>query len=100
MPPGGPPPVAAAGGPRHGVRLGSLNLARVLTDGEQILVGVATPPGVAASAASAPTSGSAGASPMVNINSASQMELEELPGVGPVIAQAIVAYRTENGAFT
>jgi competence protein ComEA len=90
----------AAGGPRHGVRLGSLNLARVLTDGEQILVGVSAPPGVAASSASAPTSGWAGAPPMVNINSASQTELEELPDVGPVTAQAIVEYRTENGAFT
>lgn len=93
----------AAGGPRRGVRLGSLNLARVLTDGEQILVGVPTPPGVAASAASAPTApsaGSAGAPPMVNINSATQAELEELPDVGPVTAQAIVEYRTENGAFT
>jgi len=90
----------AAGGARHGVHLGSLNLARVLTDGEQILVGIATPPGVAASAASAPTSGSASAPPMVNINSGSQTELEELPGVGPVTAQAIVEYRSENGAFT
>ena len=37
---------------------------------------------------------------MVNINSASEAELEELPDVGPVTAQAIVDYRTENGAFT
>jgi competence protein ComEA len=93
----------AAGGPRRRVHLGSLNLARVLTDGEQILVGVPSAPGVAASAASAPSApsaGSAGAPPMVNINSASEAELEELPDVGPVTAQAIVDYRTENGAFT
>ena len=37
---------------------------------------------------------------MVNINSATQSELEELPGVGPVTAQKILAFRTENGAFT
>lgn len=90
----------AAGGPRRGVPLGSLNLARVLTDGEQILVGLPAPPGVAASAASAPTSGGTGATPMVNINSASQTELEALPDVGPVTAQAIMQFRAEHGAFT
>jgi competence protein ComEA len=88
----------AAGGARRGVRLGSLNLARVLVDGEQIVVGVAAPPGVAASAASAPTSGAA--VPMVNINTASQAELEELPGVGPVTAQSILEFRAEHGTFT
>ncbi len=90
----------AAGGARPGARLGTLNLARVLADGEQIVVGVPAPPGVAASAASGPSAGGAGSTPMVNINSASQAELEELPGVGPVTAQAILTFRTENGAFT
>jgi len=92
----------AAGGPRRGVRLGSLNLARVLTDGEQIVVGVPAPPGVAASAASAPTSaaGAAAAVPMVNINTAGQAELEQLPGIGPVTAQAILAFRSERGTFS
>jgi competence protein ComEA len=90
----------AAGGVRPGVRAGTtLNLARVLTDGEQIVVGVRAPPGTAASAASAPTAGGAGSTPMVNINLAAPPELEELPGVGPVTAQAIVDYRTENGGF-
>jgi competence protein ComEA len=92
----------AAGGPRRGVRLGALNLARVLTDGEQIVVGVPAPPGVAASAASAPTSapGAAAAVPMVNINTAGQAELEQLPGIGPVTAQAILAFRSERGTFS
>jgi competence protein ComEA len=93
----------AAGGARRGVPLGSLNLARVLTDGEQVVVGVPGPPGVAASAASAPTapiSGSGGAVPMVNINTAGQAELEQLPGIGPVTAQSILAFRTERGTFT
>ena len=87
----------AAGGARPGVRLGTLNLARVLTDGEQVVVGVPAPPGVAASAAGG---GTGGATPMVNLNSATQAELEELPGVGPVTAQSILAFRSENGAFT
>jgi competence protein ComEA len=91
----------AAGGARRGTRLGSLNLARVLTDGEQIVVGVPAPPGLAASAASAPTSGAAGAPvALVNINTASQTELEELPQVGPVTAQSILDFRAENGTFT
>jgi competence protein ComEA len=37
---------------------------------------------------------------MVNINTASQSELEQLPDIGPVTALAIVEFRTENGAFT
>jgi len=90
--------IRAAGGARRGVRLGSLNLARVLTDGEQVVVGLPPPAGVAASVDSSATVGPT--TPMVNINSASQAELEELPGVGPVTAQAILTYRSENGAFT
>ena len=90
----------AAGGARPGVRLGTLNLARVLTDGEQVVVGVPAPPGVAASAADAPGAVPGGATPMVNLNSATQAQLEELPGVGPVTAQSILAFRSENGAFT
>ncbi len=87
----------AAGGARPGARLGTLNLARVLSDGEQIVVGLPAAEGVAASAASAPTSGAS--TPMVNINLAGPSELEELPGVGPVTAQAIVDFRSENGGF-
>jgi competence protein ComEA len=90
--------VEAAGGARRGVDLSGLNLARVLVDGEQVLVGVPVPGGVAASAASAPGAGPPGA--LVNINTATQMELETLPGVGPVTAQAILQWRTDNGAFS
>jgi competence protein ComEA len=95
----------AAGGARPGVRTGTLNLARVLADGEQIVVGVTGPPGVAASAAGAPVGGTAGAGgstagPLVNLNSATQADLELLPGVGPVTARSILTFRSENGAFT
>jgi len=89
--------IEAAGGVRRGVDLTSLNLARVLVDGEQIVVGLPQPAGVAAPAASAP-GGTTG--PMVNINVATQSELEELPGVGPVTAAAILQWRTDNGPFT
>ncbi len=94
----------AAGGPRRGVRLSTVNLARLLVDGEQILVGLPAVPGVAASAAAAPGGGAvAGAGsappPLVNLNTADQAELETLPGVGPVRAQAILQWRAEHGAF-
>jgi competence protein ComEA len=88
----------AAGGARPGVDLSSLNLARPLIDGEQVLVGVAAPVGVAA-AAGAPSAGASGG-PLVNLNTASEAQLETLPEVGPVTAQAIVAWRVEHGGFT
>jgi competence protein ComEA len=89
----------AAGGARKGVDLTSLNLARVLVDGEQILVGVSPVGGIAAPAASVP--GATGASgPMVNVNTAAQAELEELPGIGPVTATSILQWRADNGPFT
>ena len=87
----------AAGGARRGVDLTGLNLARVLVDGEQILVGETAPTGLAASAVPAP---GAPDGPLVNLNTASQTELEALPEVGPVTAQSILAWRDEHGGFT
>jgi competence protein ComEA len=86
----------AAGGARDGVDLTGLNLARVLVDGEQILVGLATPTGVAATV----TGGTSPVATLVNLNTADQVALESLPDVGPVTAQSILAWRTEHGAFT
>lgn len=87
----------AAGGARRGVDLASLNLARPLVDGEQILVGVPVPTGVLGSLGATP-GGPTG--PLVNLNSADLAALETLPGVGPVTAGAIVSWRTEHGGFT
>lgn len=87
--------VRAAGGARHGVDLGGLNLARVLTDGEQVVVGG---PSVAGTA-STPTSG-APVVGLVNINTADQTALESLPEVGPVTAQSIITWRSQHGGFT
>jgi competence protein ComEA len=86
----------AAGGARAGVDLSSLNLARVLVDGEQILVGAA-PAAVAVPDPPAP-----GTVPgqLVNLNVASATELESLPEVGPVTAAAIIAWRESNGGFS
>lgn len=97
-----------AGGARAGVDLTGINLARVLVDGEQILVGVDPVPGAAASAppggvgpaagpAAAP--GAPGSGP-VSINSADAALLDSLPGVGPVTASAIIDWRTQHGGFT
>jgi competence protein ComEA len=92
----------ATGGPMHGVKLGGLNLARRLTDGEQIYVGVPTPPNAeppaAAPGANASGSGAPGVGP-VDLNSASTTSLDTLPGVGPVTAQRIIDWRTEHGRF-
>jgi competence protein ComEA len=90
--------IRRAGGARPGVDLSSLNLARVLVDGEQILVGAAPAPGVAASASSRPGASADGA--LVNLNSATLEQLDSLPGVGPVTAQKILDWRSTHGAFT
>jgi competence protein ComEA len=88
----------AAGGARHGVDLSSLNLARVLVDGEQILVGGEAPASVALPSPVAP--GAAVPGRLVNLNAASAAELETLPEVGPVTAAAIIAFRETTGGFT
>ena len=90
--------VEAAGGARRGVDLASLNLARPLVDGEQILVGVPVPAGVVGSLGATPGAGEPG--PLVNLNTADLAALETLPGVGPVTAGAILSWRTEHGGFT
>lgn len=83
--------LAAAGGPLPGADTTTLNLARPLTDGEQILVGLPPPaPDAATSAQSTPLS----------LNTATAPQLDALPGVGPVLAQHILAFRTQHGGFT
>lgn len=90
----------AAGGPRTGTDLSSVNLARVLVDGEQIVVGLpaAAAPQLPGSSAAGPAGTTPGA--MVNLNTATSEQLDELPGVGPVTAKAILDWRTEHGRFT
>ncbi|WP_377271483.1 helix-hairpin-helix domain-containing protein [Peterkaempfera sp. SMS 1(5)a] len=84
----------AAGGPVHGADTAGLNLARILADGEQILVG--TP------AAAQPGAGSATGPPIgpVSLNAATVDQLDALPGVGPVLARHIIEYRGAHGGFT
>ena len=102
--------IGAAGGVSPDADTQQLNLARVLTDGEQIRVprigevlpdpapqpGAAVTPGTG-TALGKPGAGSA--SGTVNINTASASDLEKLPGIGPALAQRIVEYRDSHGPF-
>jgi competence protein ComEA len=103
----------AAGGPLPGAALDSLNLARPLTDGEQVVAppavaapgagGVPAPsaPGVTPSgvAPSAAPPSAARADGKLDLNRATVQDLDALPGIGPVLAQRIVSYRDEHGPF-
>lgn len=94
--------VAAAGGTTPDADLTGVNLARVLADGEQIVVPVVGLPGASpgsdASDAGAPGTGSAG-DDKVDLNTADQAALETLPRIGPALAERIIAWRDENGRF-
>lgn len=92
--------VAAAGGLAANADSANINLARILTDGEQIHVprpgeSVVAPAG---GAGSAQTTGAAGG--VVNLNTADVSGLDSLPGVGPVLAQRILDWRTAHGKFS
>jgi competence protein ComEA len=86
--------IAAAGGALPNADLDHLNLARKLTDGELIAVGIPPPPAEAAPPGSDPGTGA-----RVDLNLATQAELETLPGIGPALAQRIIDYRIEHGEF-
>lgn len=90
--------VEAAGGAKDESDLSSLNLARPVNDGEQILVGADSAPGDGTAGPSG-DGGSKGADGLVSLNQASVEQLQSLPGVGPVTAEAIVRWRDENGGF-
>lgn len=104
--------IEAAGGCASNADPQSLNLAALLEDGQQLLVPwlLATPaPGEPVSQATEPVSlnlpqrtvpTSVLTTGLININTASQEELETLPGIGPVTAQKIIIYRETYGPFT
>jgi len=89
--------LAAVGGALPGTDLMDLNIARRLSDGEQLLVGVAPPPGQPAGSMA---SGTSGAPRVVDLNAATLEQLDGLPGVGTVTAQRILDWRAAHGRFT
>ncbi|MGW2837851.1 helix-hairpin-helix domain-containing protein [Streptomyces sp. NPDC001493] len=90
----------AAGGVLAGTDITGLNRARILNDGEQVVVGIpmAPPPPGAVGGPGAGGGGAAQTGPL-SLGSATAEQLETLPGVGPVLAQHIVDYRTEHGGY-
>jgi competence protein ComEA len=82
--------VFAAGGLTEDADNASINLARELTDGEQIVVFSISQEGEAAGTT---------ASGLVSLNRASDKELEDLPGIGPALSSRIIAWREANGGF-
>jgi competence protein ComEA len=81
--------IGAAGGALPEADLAGINLAAPLADGQQLLVPTTSAEGTAAVAGDG----------RVRINVAGVDEMEALPGVGPVLAARIVAYREEHGPF-
>lgn len=94
--------VAAAGGFTNDAEQGGVNLARVVSDGEQLVVPRVgeTPPVSAGGGGAAGAPGVAEPGAKVNINTATATELEALPRIGPAMAQRIVDWRTANGRFS
>lgn len=90
----------AAGGVRPGTKTDSLNRARFLVDGEQVIVGgpLAVPGTAPGTGAGAAVAGAAPTAP-VSLNTATVDQLDTLPGVGPVLAQHILDYRAQHGGF-
>ncbi|MFE4915049.1 helix-hairpin-helix domain-containing protein [Streptomyces sp. NPDC056652] len=89
----------AAGGAKPGADLTGLNRARVLMDGEQVLVGGPAPPVSGVGAGAAAGGGAGAVAGPVSLNAATPEQLDTLPGVGPVLAQHIIDYRGKHGGF-
>jgi competence protein ComEA len=90
--------VAAAGGAAPGADLAAINLARVVADGEQIIV--PAPGGPVAGTNGTGAAPAATKAPIVDLNTADLAALDALPGIGPVLAQRILDWRGEHVRFT
>ena len=90
--------IRQAGGAKPKAALELVNLASPVADGQQVLVPARGDPAPTTAAAGG-IAGSTGVGGKIHLNSATLEQLDTLPGVGPVTAQKILAYRTEHGAF-
>jgi competence protein ComEA len=92
--------ILAAGGGAPNADLDRLNLAAKVADGQRIAVAVIGAPAPAEVGGTGSTAlGEAVPAGPLNINTASSMELEELPGIGPSLAASIIAEREKRGGF-
>lgn len=91
--------IIAAGGLTAEADPAQLNLAAPVADGMQILIGTVSAPLGEIGGADPVANGPGGANGPLDLNTATQADLEDLPGVGPVMAGAILAWREENGRF-
>jgi competence protein ComEA len=96
--------IAAAGGVLPGTDMALLNLARKVTDGELIVVGIPVPAGAegggpAGNGAPGGAGQSGAPGGKVSLNTATLAQLDTLPGVGTVLAQRILEYREGHGGF-
>lgn len=103
--------ILAAGGARAAADLSNLNLARLLQDGDQVMVpaqAATAAPGLGAGQASAtappaaakvPSAASEAFQTQINVNRATAAELETLPGIGPALAARIITHRGQHGPF-
>jgi len=95
--------IAAAGGATENADLVAINLAAPLEDGEQVTVPAKSPDGtstVVSSTSSASSTSSTSTIPArISINRGTLADLDTLPGIGPVKAQAILDYRAQHGLF-
>ncbi|MBL3698109.1 ComEA family DNA-binding protein [Leucobacter luti] len=90
--------LAAAGGPTDAAVLAGVNLARTVVDGEQVVV-----PDAAGLVAGAPAEeggvGPAASGGLIRLSTATAGELEQLPRIGPALAQRIIEWRSDHGPF-
>jgi competence protein ComEA len=96
--------IRRAGGARPGADLTSINLAALLSDALQIVVGRVGAGGGPVSSVGGGSSGTSGTggtslSGLIDINSATLDQLESLPGIGPALGQRIIDYRQAHGPF-
>ena len=96
--------IEAAGGGVPNADLDRLNLAAKVADGQRIAVAIVGAPapaevGSTGGAVAGSSDPAGGPPPLINVNTATATELEELPGIGPTLAQAIVAERERRGGF-